>query len=109
MDKPRDKFGWVIGVGSFFLYPVTCGRSAFLRVGIVKDIQVTRKTYGDPEQVVVVRGLNDTWDHKPVELLKTDGRIGCYGRGVVVQAESIPSAHRDLLLEHFSTGADANV
>lgn len=96
-QKPIDKLGQDILVGSYIAYGHLLDRSAGLRIGKVLDITWKKRWSNDKlSPHYTVWGVDEGWDGK-LELCLKKGTLQFSDRIIVLPDDKLPKAYRDLL------------
>lgn len=99
MNKPTDKVGNEIKIGSFIVYGHALGRCAGLRIGKVLDIKEHESQWKDEKFRFTVRGIEDGWSHCKPKLCMKNGTLQFTSRIIVLEDEQVPGSYRDMLAE----------
>jgi hypothetical protein len=98
---PRDKIGQRVDVGSFIAYGHALGRCAGLRVGLVLALGRTEppawRTNDGPGWKATVIGIDDDWEHRPVQVCDRIGTLFFPNRWLVLDPETLPATYRSAL------------
>lgn len=95
-----DKVGQEIRVGSIIAYGHALGRCAGIRIGrVLKITQKAASAYlgGDLLWRITVIGVDDDWEHRPLQLNTRVGTLQFPSRIVVLLPCQVPEKHRVLL------------
>lgn len=96
MQKPTDKVGKEIKVGSFVVYGHALGRCAGLRIGKILEIRSPKTDYNKEAIHFSVQGVDDDWNFKPPHVCRK-GTLQFPDRILVIPEKSVP-VHCKILL-----------
>jgi hypothetical protein len=98
MQSCLDKIGRPIQVGCYIAYGHALGRCAGLRIGLVLNIKEPSPEGTNSWEAkgwrITVIGIDDDWEHRPIEILSRKGTLQFPNRILVL--DDVPEAYQTI-------------